>query len=58
MAKPPGLRQDEGIISMFGYEWELTKSPAGAHQWILKHGAGADPAPDAHDPSKRHAPAC
>ena len=42
--------------NLFGYEWELTKSPAGAHQWIPKHGAGADTIPDAHDPSKRHAP--
>jgi catalase-peroxidase len=42
--------------NLFGYEWELTKSPAGAHQWKPKHGAGADSVPDAHDPSKRHAP--
>ncbi|MBL0131147.1 MAG: catalase/peroxidase HPI [Chitinophagaceae bacterium] len=42
--------------NLFGYEWELTKSPAGAHQWIPKHGMGADSVPDAHDPSKRHAP--
>lgn len=42
--------------SLFGHEWELTKSPAGAHQWQPKHGAGADTVPDAHDPSKRHAP--
>ena len=42
--------------NLFGYEWELTKSPAGAHQWIPKHGAGADSVPDAHDPSLRHAP--
>jgi catalase-peroxidase len=42
--------------NLFGYEWELTKSPAGAHQWKPKHGAGAGAAPDAHDPSKRHAP--
>ena len=42
--------------NLFGYEWELTKSPAGAHQWIPKDGAGADTVPDAHDPSKRHAP--
>ena len=42
--------------NLFGYEWELTKSPAGAHQWIPKHGAGADSVPDAHDPSKRHTP--
>jgi catalase-peroxidase len=41
---------------LFGYEWELTKSPAGAHQWKPKGGAGAGTIPDAHDPSKRHAP--
>jgi len=42
--------------NLFGYDWELTKSPAGAHQWIPKHGAGANSVPDAHDPDKRHAP--
>jgi catalase-peroxidase len=42
---------------LFGYEWELTKSPAGAHQWTPKNGAGAGTVPDAHDKSKRHAPA-
>jgi catalase-peroxidase len=42
---------------LFGYEWELTKSPAGAHQWKPKGDAGAGTVPDAHDPSKRHAPA-
>ncbi|MDP2330073.1 MAG: catalase/peroxidase HPI [Reyranella sp.] len=42
--------------NLFGYDWELTKSPAGAHQWIPAHGAGADSVPDAHDRSKRHAP--
>jgi catalase-peroxidase len=42
--------------NLFGYEWELTKSPAGAHQWTPKGGAGANTVPDAHDPSKRHAP--
>ena len=42
--------------NLFGYEWELTKSPAGAHQWTPKHGAGAGTMPDAHDPAKRHAP--
>jgi catalase-peroxidase len=42
---------------LFGYEWELTKSPAGAHQWRPKNGAGATTVPDAHDPAKRHAPA-
>jgi len=43
--------------NLFGYEWELTKSPAGAHQWRPKGGVGADTIPDAHDPTKRHAPA-
>jgi catalase-peroxidase len=43
--------------NLFGYDWELVKSPAGAHQWIPKGGAGADSVPYAHDPSKRHAPA-
>jgi catalase-peroxidase len=42
--------------NLFGYDWELTKSPAGAHQWTPKHGAGANSVPDAHDPTKRHAP--
>ncbi|GAB4487305.1 MAG: catalase/peroxidase HPI [Saprospiraceae bacterium] len=42
--------------NLFGYEWELTKSPAGAHQWRPKNGAGAGLVPDAHDPSKKHAP--
>ena len=42
--------------NLFGYEWELTKSPAGAQQWTPKHGGGAGTVPDAHDPSKRHAP--
>ncbi len=42
--------------NLFGYEWELTKSPAGAQQWIPKHGMGAGTVPDAHDPSKRHTP--
>jgi catalase-peroxidase len=41
---------------LFRYEWELTKSPAGAHQWQPKGGAGAGTIPDAHNPSKRHAP--
>ena len=44
------------FANLFGYEWELTKSPAGAHQWTPKNGAGAGTVPDAHDPSKRHAP--
>ncbi|MFH8369592.1 catalase/peroxidase HPI [Streptomyces sp. NPDC018031] len=41
---------------LFGYEWELFKSPAGAHQWRPKDGAGAGTVPDAHDPAKSHAP--
>ncbi|NQU40010.1 MAG: catalase/peroxidase HPI, partial [Lentisphaerae bacterium] len=43
--------------NLFEFEWELTKSPAGAHQWKPKDGAGANTVPDAHDPSKRQAPA-
>src|ERR1700677_2520674 len=42
--------------NLFNYEWELTKSPAGAHQWTPKNGAATGTVPDAHDPSKRHAP--
>ncbi|MGW0573952.1 catalase/peroxidase HPI [Streptomyces tauricus] len=42
--------------NLFEYDWELTKSPAGAHQWVAKDGAGAGTIPDAHDPSKSHAP--
>ncbi|WP_331767570.1 catalase/peroxidase HPI [Embleya sp. NBC_00896] len=41
---------------LFGHEWELSKSPAGAHQWKPKDGGGAGTVPDAHDPSKSHAP--
>ena len=44
------------FTNLFSYEWELTKSPAGAHQWTPKNGAGNGKVPDAHDPSKRHAP--
>ncbi len=44
------------FANLFGYEWELTKSPAGAHQWRPKNGAGAGTVPDAHDSSKRHGP--
>src|SRR2546430_2213300 len=43
--------------NLFSYDWELTKSPAGAHQWRPKGGAGAGAIPDAHDKAKRHAPA-
>jgi len=42
--------------NLFGYEWELTKSPAGAHQWKPKDNAGAGTVPDAHNPEKKHAP--
>lgn len=42
--------------TLFGFEWELSKSPAGAHQWKPKNGGGAGTVPDAHDPSKTHAP--
>src|SRR5438445_738279 len=44
------------FTNLFSYEWELTKSPAGAHQWTPKNGAGSGTVPDAHDPSKRRAP--
>ena len=44
------------FATLFGYEWEVTKSPAGAWQWVPRGGAGADTVPDAHDPSKWHAP--
>ena len=44
------------LENLLGYEWELVKSPAGAHQWAPKDAAGAGTVPDAHDPSKRHAP--
>jgi catalase-peroxidase len=44
------------LENLFGYEWELGKSPAGAYQWTPKNGAAASAVPDAHDPSKRHPP--
>ncbi|MHC8314623.1 catalase/peroxidase HPI [Pseudomonas sp. LB3P31] len=44
------------LENLFGFDWELTKSPAGAHQWTPKNGAGAGIIPDAHDPSKRRNP--
>jgi catalase-peroxidase len=54
---PTPRQWDNGFFdTLFRYEWELTKSPAGAHQWKPKDGAGAGTVPDAHDPSKRHAP--
>jgi catalase-peroxidase len=50
-------RWDNGFFeNLFGYDWELTKSPAGAHQWRPTDRAADDTVPDAHDPSKRHAP--
>ena len=54
---PTPVKWDNSYFdTLFGYEWEATKSPAGAWQWRPKSGAGADAVPDAHDPSKRHAP--
>ena len=54
---PDPITWDNGYYdTLFGYEWELTKSPAGAHQWTPKDGAAADAVPDAHDPNVRHAP--
>ena len=55
--KPNPTQWDMGYFeTLFGYEWELTKSPAGAHQWTPKGGAGANTVVDAHDANKRHAP--
>lgn len=53
--KPTQWSQDF-FKHLFGFEWELTKSPAGAHQWKPKNNAGADTVPDAHDGTKRRAP--
>nr|MBP7682564.1 catalase/peroxidase HPI [Deltaproteobacteria bacterium] len=54
---PNPIQWDNGYFeTLFGYEWELTKSPAGAHQWKPKGTTGDGTVPDAHDPSKRHAP--
>ncbi len=51
------IKWDNGYLSnLFGYEWELTKSPAGAFQWIPKDPKARNTVPDAHDPSKKHAP--
>jgi catalase-peroxidase len=52
----PAKWSNNYLENLFGYEWELVKSPAGANQWAPKNGAGAGTVPDAHDPSKRHAP--
>ncbi|QSI76825.1 catalase/peroxidase HPI [Niveibacterium microcysteis] len=55
--KPNPTTWDNGYFDMlFGYEWELTKSPAGAHQWVAKHCKPEHMIPDAHDPSKKHPP--
>ena len=55
--KPNPTKWDNGYFdTLFGFEWELTKSPAGAQQWTPKNGGGAGTVVDAHDPSKRHAP--
>ena len=54
---PNPIQWDNGYFeTLFGYEWELTKSPAGAHQWKPSDPAAASIVPDAHDPNKRHAP--
>jgi catalase-peroxidase len=53
----PTRWSNDYFSNLFRYDWELTKSPAGAHQWTPKGGAGAGSVPDAHDASKRHAPA-
>lgn len=54
---PTPIKWDNSFFdTLFGYEWELVKSPAGANQWVPKGGAAADAVPDAHDPSKRHPP--
>ncbi|MCO7595667.1 MULTISPECIES: catalase/peroxidase HPI [Pseudomonas] len=53
----PTRWSNEYLENLFKFDWELTKSPAGAHQWRPKNGEGAGQIPDAHDPSKRHAPA-
>jgi len=52
----PARWDNEFFDNLFGFEWELTKSPANAWQWTPKEGAGAGKVPDAHDPAKRHAP--
>ena len=52
----PAQWSNDYFDNLFGYEWELTKSPAGAHQWRPVNGGGAGTIPDAHDPAKKHAP--
>ncbi|WP_420753467.1 catalase/peroxidase HPI [Rhodococcus sp. O3] len=54
---PTPTKWDNSFLeTLYGFEWEKTQSPAGAWQWVPKDGAGADLVPDAHDPSKKHAP--
>jgi catalase-peroxidase len=55
--KTPTKWSNNFLENLFGFEWELTKSPAGAHQWVAKGGTGAGTIPHAHDKSKRLAPA-
>ena len=55
-SKTPTQWSNNYFENLFGYEWELTKSPAGAHQWQPKNGEGAGTVPDAHDATKRHVP--
>jgi catalase-peroxidase len=54
--KTPTRWSNDFFENLFGFEWELTKSPAGCHQWKPKDNAGAGSIPDAHDPTKSHAP--
>ncbi|WP_291723813.1 catalase/peroxidase HPI [Bernardetia sp.] len=54
--KTPTKWSNDYFDHLFGFEWELTKSPAGAHQWKPKNGGGEGTIPDAHDPTKKHAP--
>src|SRR6185312_6810770 len=54
---PTPTRWDNSFFeTLFGHEWELTRSPAGAQQWTPRDASAANTAPDAHDPSRRHAP--
>ena len=54
---PTPIKWDNSYFdTLFGHEWEQSKSPAGATQWVPKDGGGADTVPDAHDPAKSHAP--
>jgi catalase-peroxidase len=55
--RTPTKWSNDYFANLFDFEWELTKSPAGANQWTPRGGAGAGTVPDAHDPAKRHAPA-